>query len=346
MHVLVTGHRGYIGCILVPLMLRHGYHVLGMDSDLYRDSTFGRLELDVPESRKDIRDAEIADFHNVDAVVHLAGLSNDPLGEISPDVTYEINTAATARLAALARDAGVRRFVFSSSCSTYGAAGSDLLTEAAPLNPVTHYGTSKVLAEKALLSLSTDRFSPTILRNATAYGASPRIRFDLVVNNLVAWALTTRRVFLKSDGQSWRPLVHIEDISRAIVAVLDAPMEKVHNAIFNVGDTNENYRVLDIAELVSRAIPNTSVEFSNQAGADTRNYRVSTERMSRTLPDARAKRNVAFGVRELVETISSNGLELDDFEGPRFNRVRHIRQLIESGRLTKSLRWQDDRCNS
>ncbi|HKJ31285.1 MAG TPA: SDR family oxidoreductase, partial [Balneolales bacterium] len=251
MKVLVTGHRGYIGTVLVPMLQNEGYVVVGLDSDLYRKCTFGEpLPSDVPSIIKDVRDVDEHDLEGFDAVLHLAGLSNDPLGDLNPELTKEINYRASVRLAELAKNAGVSRFVFSSSCSNYGAGGSDFLDETSELRPVTPYGESKVLVEKDVTELADDHFSPVFLRNATAYGASPRIRFDLVLNNLVAWAYTTGQVYLKSDGTPWRPIVHIEDISRAFLAALKAPKELIHNNTFNVGRTSENYRIREIAEIV------------------------------------------------------------------------------------------------
>ncbi|MRR36346.1 SDR family oxidoreductase, partial [bacterium] len=229
MRVLVTGHYGYIGTVLVPMLLEKGHEVVGLDSDLFAQSTFGEGIVDVPWIRKDIRDAEAGDLRGIDAVMHLAALSNDPLGDLNPDLTYEINHRASVRLAALAKQAGIGRFIFSSSCSNYGAGGEDLLTEQSPFNPVTPYGISKVRVEKDVAGMADDAFSPVFLRNATAFGVSPRLRFDLVLNNLVAWAFATGRVFIKSDGTPWRPIVHIADIARAFIAVLEAPREAVHN---------------------------------------------------------------------------------------------------------------------
>jgi len=250
MRVLVTGHLGYIGTVMVPMLIAKAHEVVGLDSDLFERCTFGDGIQNIPELKKDIRDVEVSDLNGFDAVIHLAGLSNDPLGDLNPELTYEINHAASVRLASLAKEAGVTRFIFSSSCSNYGAGGENFLNEESQFNPVTPYGISKVRVEQDVAKLADSNFSPTFLRNATAYGVSPRLRFDLVLNNLVAWAFTTGRVYIKSDGTPWRPIVHIEDISRAFIAVLHAPREVVHNQAFNVGRNDDNYRIRELAEIV------------------------------------------------------------------------------------------------
>ncbi|HYK49435.1 MAG TPA: SDR family oxidoreductase, partial [Terriglobales bacterium] len=256
MRILLTGDKGYIGAVMVPMLIQEGHTVTGLDSDWFEHSAFSPLLSDIPSRKKDLRDLEVSDLEGFDAVVHLAGLSNDPLGDLNPTLTYDINHLASVQLAKLAKQAGVKRFLFSSSCSTYGAAASeDLLDETAQFNPVTPYGRSKVLVEQDVAKLADAKFCPTFLRNATAYGVSPRLRFDLVLNNLVAWAHATKRIYIKSDGTPWRPIVHIADISRAFIAVLNAPMDLVNNQAFNVGRSDENYQIRDLAEIVNETIP-------------------------------------------------------------------------------------------
>lgn len=338
--ILVTGHSGYIGTVLVPMLAEAGYDVVGLDTNLYEHSTFGPDAAlpSVPSLRKDLRDVTQDDLDGIDAVIHLAGLSNDPLGDLNPALTYEINHEATVRLGKLAKAAGVSRFLFSSSCSTYGAAGTDLIDETAPFNPVTPYGESKVWSERDLSALADDAFSPTYLRNATAYGASPRIRFDLVLNNLTAWAYTTGQVYLKSDGRAWRPIVHIEDISRAFLAVLQAPRDRVHDEAFNVAPADENYRVRDVAAIVADTVPDCTLTYADGASADTRTYRVDCRKIARTLSFA-PQWTAEKGARQLYEALRATDLTVDEFEGPRYKRLAHIQALQDRGLLSDDLRW-------
>jgi nucleoside-diphosphate-sugar epimerase len=340
MRILVTGHNGYIGTAMVPILLAEGHDVVGLDSDLFEQCTFGGHLPIVPCIRKDIRDVQAADLEGFDAVVHLAGLSNDPLSNLNPALTYEINHAASVRLAKLAKERGVPRFLFSSSCSTYGAAGQGMVDEEAEFHPVTPYGDSKVLVERDLARLADSTFSPTFLRNATAYGLSPRLRFDLVLNNLVAWALTTACVYIKSDGTPWRPIVHIEDISRAFLAVLSAPREVVHNEAFNVGLTEENYQIRQLAEIVAETVPGCHVEYAQDGEPDKRSYRVDFGKLARVLRNAKPQWNARQGAKQLYEAYVKTGLCFEDFEGPRYKRIDHLKQLLSTGRLDATLRWR------
>ena len=262
------------------------------------------------------------------------------LGDINPELTYDINYKASVRLAQLAKQAGVSRFIFSSSCSTYGAAGQEFLTEEATFNPVTPYAHSKVLVEKELAPLADAKFSPTSLRNTTAYGVSPYLRFDIVLNNLVAWAMTTGRVLIKSDGSPWRPMVHIEDICRAFLAVMEAPREVIHNQAFNVGITEENYQIRDMAEIVRQTVPGCRIEYSPDGGPDTRCYRVDFSKIKRMLPNFKPRWNLRMGAQELYKACKDADLKLEDFEGPRYKRIDHIRRLLATEQLDANLRWQ------
>ncbi len=338
MRILVTGHDGYIGTVLVPMLVRAGHDVVGMDTYLYEDCTYGPDPVDPPSLRMDIRDVTPADLEGFDAIMHLAAISNDPVGDLNPGTTFDINHRGAVHLATQAKTAGVRRFIFSSSCSLYGRAGDDFLDETAGFSPVTPYGESKILAEQGMSLLADDDFSPVYLRNATAYGVSPRLRGDLVVNNLVGYAMTTGNVLIKSDGTPWRPLVHIEDISRAFVAVLDAPSEIVHDQAFNVGATSENYRISDVAAIVEEIVPGSRVSYAEGGGPDLRCYRVNCDRLPALVPAFKAEWTVRRGVQELYDAYTAHGLTLEDFESSRFLRIKHVRELQAAGTIDDGLR--------
>lgn len=338
MKVMITGHLGYIGAEMAPAMVAAGHDVTGLDTGYYDGCDFMVPPIDVPDLHLDIRDVEPRHLEGFDAVVHLAALSNDPLGDLNSQLTYDINLDASVSLARAAKQAGVPRFLFASSCSLYGAGGGDELDENAAFHPVTPYGESKVRVEQALSSLADGEFSPTYLRNATAYGVSRRLRSDIVVNNLVGHAVTTGKVLLQSDGSPWRPLVHIKDIIAAFVACLDAPRPAVHDEAFNVGKVGENYQIRDVANLVAEVVEGSEVTFAAGASADSRDYRVDFTKIAERLPGFEATVTLRDGIVEIYEAYQ-RGLTEADWNGPRFVRLGTIRGHLDGGRINSDLRW-------
>lgn len=340
MKVLLTGSQGYIGTVLAPMLMERDHQVTGIDSDLYERCTFNGKLVELPVINEDIRDVTLDDLQGFEAIIHLAGLSNDPLGDYDPSLTYEINEQASVNLAEMAKKVGISRFIFASSCSNYGAGGSDFLNENAPFNPVTPYGRAKVGVEQQLQLLADEEFSPTYLRASTAYGMSPRLRFDLVANNLTAWAFTTGQVYLKSDGSPWRPIVHVEDIARAYIAALEAPRETVHNEAYNVGMTTENYQIKEIADIVKDVVPNCEIGFAKDAAPDKRCYRVDCNKIATRLHHFKPQWTARQGIEQLYDEFKKDDLSMEDFEGPRYKRIAHVKELIHNNRLDSRLRWR------
>lgn len=339
MRILLTGSDGYLGSVTAPVLVASGHEVTGLDTGFYREGTLFPVDGTLPRClTKDIRKLTPQDLSGFDAVVHMAELSNDPLGQLAPVITREINHAGSVRLAELARNAGVSRFVYMSSCAVYGVSDSDLIDEESPVNPQTTYAVCKTLVERDVRTLASDRFSPTFLRNATAYGASPRMRFDIVLNNLAGLAWTTREITMISDGTPWRPLVHALDIAQAILAVLEAPRDAIHNQVFNVGDTRHNYQVRDIAQIVADTFPGCKLSFG-PPNPDNRSYRVSFDKIRRHLPGFQCAWDAARGARQLHDVFQRNDMTPDVFQHRAFTRLKQLEHLIRTRQIDDHLFW-------
>jgi nucleoside-diphosphate-sugar epimerase len=337
--VLITGHTGYIGSVMVPHFLQSGLEVVGLDTGYFNECTLVPDTTAVPTIRKDIRDLVPDDLKGCDAIVHLAALSNDPIGNLVADWTEEINCRASIRLAELAKDAGIRRYLFSSSCIMYGMSTASVVTEESPLDPKTEYARSKVIAEQGISKLADTSFSPSFLRNGTIYGVSPRMRFDTVLNDLVGTAVTTKQVKLFSDGRPWRPVIHVQDVARAFLAVLQAPIADVHNQAFNTGANHLNHQIIELAEIVTKTVPGCTLEVLAQPGADQRTYKADFGKFARVFPNFEWKWNATKGAQELYETFGQIGLTREMFTDKRFTRLKWLRHLLDTNKLDKQLRW-------
>jgi len=341
MKVLMTGNLGYIGPVMSRLLKDRGHEVWGLDTGFFRECWLGPAANDVATRQitKDVRDISMEDVQGADAIIHLAALSNDPMGELNPGLTEDVNFKASVRLAELGKQAGVSRFLFASSCSIYGAGASEALTEEDAFNPLTAYARSKVDTEHALGQMADDRFSPTFMRNATVYGGSPRLRFDLVVNNLTGWAVTTGQVKLLSDGRAWRPMLHVEDMSQAFLLALEAPREDVHNQALNVGIETDNYMIRQMADAVAEIVPGCQVTYAEGAAADNRNYNVNFEKIRKVLPDFQPQWNVPKGIEQIYRACVDNDLQYDDFAGRNYTRLKQLQFLLDTSQVDSDLRW-------
>lgn len=339
--IIVTGHNGFIGTLLVNLLLKRGYSVTGIDTNYFdKDCIFSPYKPGISEIFRDIRKVTEKDIEGAYAICHLAALSNDPMGELNPDFTYEINHMASVRLAELAKKTGVEKFVYSSSCSLYGMVGGDTaLSENAGLQPVTAYAKSKVYSERDIMPLKDDHFSVTFLRNSTAYGSSPKLRLDLVVNNLVGWAVTTGEIKIMSDGSPWRPVIHAEDIARAFIAVIESDKSVVNGQAFNTGVNSENYQIRDIANLVKEIVPGCRVVITGEHGPDSRSYRVSFDKIARMLPDFRPAWNLRQGIEQLYSDFKRLTMDKEKFSGRYFIRLKQLLYLLQTGRINNNLYW-------
>lgn len=342
MKVLVTGNKGYIGAVLVERLLEDDFEVVGLDTDFFKGCNFYESYCDIRQISKDIRNAEAKDFVGIDAVIHLAALSNDPMGALSPELTSAINYSASLNLAKLAKAAGVRRFIFSSSCSVYGVKGDEMIDENGALSPATEYARSKINTEREISKIADTNFSPVFLRNATVYGVSPRLRVDLVVNNLAAWVFTTGSLKIMSDGSPWRPLIHIQDVCRAFIAVLRAPQEIIHNQVFNVGDNAQNYRVQEIASAIKKVLTDCRVEYTGEHGLDTRTYRVNFDKIQRLLGSYfRPRWDLDKGIDELLRQYKMADFTENDFKSDKFTRLARIKNLLKEGHIDANLFWKE-----